>query len=73
MCFWFWFCVSEIKFVFLIPDFKIKMVLVDLAGEGRFDFWISNFKFQKKFLAWGIESRNRPGQGAMRVWVWVWV
>jgi hypothetical protein len=27
--FWFWFCVSEIKFVFLIPDFKIKMVLVN--------------------------------------------
>jgi len=28
MCFCFWFCLSEIKFAFLIPDFKIKMVLV---------------------------------------------
>lgn len=60
MCFWFWFCVSEIKFGLLISDFKIKTVWVDLAGEGRFDFWISNFKFQKRFLAWGIESRKRP-------------
>jgi len=29
MCFWFWFCLSEIKFAFMIPDFKIKIGLVD--------------------------------------------
>ena len=47
---------------------------MDLAGEGRFDFWISNFKFQKRFLAWGIESRKRPGRcddAGAGCWVWV--
>jgi len=71
MCFWFWFCLSEIKFVFLIPDFKIKMVLVNSNQN-----WFSKIKFQKRFLPGESHNRNAPGQhvaaAAWVCWCAVW-
>jgi hypothetical protein len=50
VCFGFGSVYLKSNLFFLTPDFKIKTLRVDLANEGRFDFWISNFKFQKRFL-----------------------